>query len=75
MAFYFALVFFILHSVQLVMSQKGEFASFGEAVGDTVISKETETFRQQTQPRRIFWNLTKSFKAFDRDQDSITVRR
>ena len=75
MAFYFALAFFILHSVQLVMSQKGEFASFGEYVGDTVVSKNTKYFCEQQQPRRIFWQLSKPFKAFGEDQNSITVRR
>ena len=74
MAFYFALVFFILHSVQLVMS-KGEFASFGEYVGDNVVSKNTKSFCEQQQPRRIFWQLSKPFKAFGEDQSSITVRR
>ena len=75
MTFYFALVFFILYSAQLVMSQKGEFASFGDSVGDTVISKNTKSFYHQSQPRRINWKLKKSFKAFGKDQNSITVRR
>ena len=41
MAFYFALVLFILHSVGFVMPKRGEFSLFGEAVGDTVISNNT----------------------------------
>ena len=73
MVFYFVLVFFILNSVQLVISQRGEFASFGEAVGDTVISKNTQNFLQQQQPRKFYWKLEKSFKAFGEDQNSITV--
>ena len=73
MVFSFALVFCILHSVQLVSSQKGEFASFGEASGDIVISKNTPNFLGSGRPRRIVWELSKSFKAFGKNQTSITV--
>ena len=38
MVFYFTLVFFNLHGVGFVMSPRGEFALFGNAVGDNVIS-------------------------------------
>ena len=73
MVFNFALVFCTLHSVQLVSSQKGKFASFGEAAGDTVISKNTPNFWQSGQPRRIVWELNKSFNAFGESHSSITV--
>ena len=69
----FVLVFCILHSVQLVSSQRGEFASFGEDFGDTVISKNTPNFLGSGQPRRIVWKLNKSFKAFGENQSLITV--
>lgn len=72
MALDIALFFFISHNVQLVISQTGTFASFGEKVGDTVISNDTPNF--SGSQRSISWNLTKPFKAFGDDQMLIKVR-
>ena len=72
MVIHVALVLFILRSGQLVMSQRGTFASFGEKVGDTVISNDTPDF--SGTPRSITWKFTKPFKAFGYDQMSIKVR-
>lgn len=61
--------------LQEVVSQRGEFASFGHDV-DSVFSKMTKT-NVRDEPgghRSILWTLPKSFTAFGHDRTQIRVR-
>ena len=62
--------------LQEVVSQRGEFASFGDDVNDSVFSKMTTT-NVRGEPggyRSILWTLPKNFTAFGQNRTQIRVR-
>ena len=72
----FATAFCSLTLFQDVVSQRGEFASFGDDVNDLVFSKiTTENVRDEPGGyRSILWTLPKSFPAFGQNRTQIRVR-
>ena len=62
---------------QDVVSQRGEFASFGDDVNDSVFSKmTTANVRDESGGyRSILWTLPRGFPAFGQSRTQIRVRQ